>query len=118
MSQTKIWRALWAAALTVTFYQAPTVVYGADAEDQGTGLEEIIVTARRKEENVQNVPIMVNVVSQDTLVKQDVRTFTDLEALTPAVDTCCSRGSVSQFTFIRGINSAVGYFAEVPTLLN
>jgi iron complex outermembrane recepter protein len=36
----------------------------------------------------------------------------------PSVSTCCARGSVSQFTFIRGVNSAVGYFGEVPTLLN
>jgi iron complex outermembrane recepter protein len=83
-----------------------------------TGLEEIIVTARRRAENVQDVPIAVNVIAQDTLTNQDIRTFSDLESLTPGVDTCCSRGSVSEFTFIRGINSAVGYFAEVPTLLN
>jgi iron complex outermembrane receptor protein len=82
------------------------------------GLEEIIVTARRRAENVQDVPIAVNVISQEALTNQDIRTFSDLEALTPGVDTCCSRGSVSEFTFIRGINSAVGYFAEVPTLLN
>jgi len=82
------------------------------------GLGEIIVTARRRAENVQDVPIAVNVISQEALTNQDIRTFSDLEALTPGVDTCCSRGSVSQFTFIRGINSAVGYFAEVPTLLN
>jgi iron complex outermembrane receptor protein len=82
------------------------------------GLQEIIVTARRRAENVQDVPIMVNVVSQESLTNQDIRTFTDLEALTPGVDTCCTRGGVSEFTFIRGINSAVGYFADVPTLLN
>jgi iron complex outermembrane recepter protein len=87
-------------------------------EEVGSGLEEIIVTARRRAENVQDVPIFVNVFSEDTIARQDIRTFTDLETMMTGVDTCCGRGNVSAFTFIRGINSAVGYFAEVPTLLN
>jgi outer membrane receptor protein involved in Fe transport len=81
-------------------------------------LEEIIVTARRRAENAQDVPIYVDVFSEDTMVRQDIRTFTDLETMMTGVDTCCGRGNVSAFTFIRGINNAVGYFAEVPTLLN
>jgi iron complex outermembrane recepter protein len=90
----------------------------AAAEDENSGLAEIIVTARRREENVQDVPIFVNVFSEDTIARQDIRTFTDLETMMTGVDTCCGRGNVSAFTFIRGINNAVGYFAEVPTLLN
>ena len=89
-----------------------------EEEEPGSGLEEIIVTARRREENVQDVPIFVDVFSEDTIVRQDIRTFTDLETMMTGVDTCCGRGNVSAFTFIRGINNAVGYFAEVPTLLN
>ncbi len=81
-------------------------------------LESVIVTARRREERAQDVPIAVNVYSEEVITKQDIRNFTDLERMMPAVSTCCSRGSVSSFTFIRGVNSAVGYFAEVPTLLN
>jgi iron complex outermembrane receptor protein len=122
-------RIMLLTAAVAAFFSAPT--YSADADAQQTtlerpsvsagepaGLQEIIVTARRREENVQDVPIAVNVVGQETLTNQDIRTFSDLEALTPGVDTCCSRGGVSEFTFIRGINSAVGYFAEVPTQLN
>jgi iron complex outermembrane recepter protein len=115
----------FAALLATPVFSADPSASSGVAEDRGergasepAGLEAIIVTARRRAENVQDVPIAVNVVAQDTLTNQDIRTFSDFEAVTPGVDTCCSRGSVSQFTFIRGINSAVGYFAEVPTLLN
>jgi iron complex outermembrane recepter protein len=121
-----IMAAIFAALLVVApAYSADTATSSQNPAAQSTpqpsepaGLEEIIVTARRREENVQNVPIVVNVVSQQVMTQQDMRTFTDLETMTPGVDTCCGRGNVSSFTFIRGVNSAVGYFAEVPTLLN
>jgi iron complex outermembrane receptor protein len=96
----------------------PVRVPTAAEEAQTSGLEEIIVTARRREENVQDVPIFVDVFSEESMARQDIRTFTDLETMMTGVDTCCGRGNVSAFTFIRGINNAVGYFAEVPTLLN
>ena len=83
-----------------------------------TALEAVFVTARRIEESAQEVPIVVNVFTQEEMSAQDVRTFTELERMLPAVSTCCSRSGVSAFTYIRGVNSAVGYFAEVPTLLN
>ena len=84
----------------------------------GEALEAVFVTARRIEESVQEVPIVVNVFTQEEMSSQDVRTFTELERMLPAVSTCCSRTGVSAFTYIRGVNSAVGYFGEVPTLLN
>ena len=121
-----IMAAIFAALLAVApAYSADTSTSSQSPATQSTsqpsepsGLEEIIVTARRREENVQNVPIVVNVISQQVMTQQDMRTFTDLETMTPGVDTCCGRGNVSAFTFIRGVNSAVGYFADVPTLLN
>jgi iron complex outermembrane receptor protein len=88
------------------------------AQGGSSGLESVIVTARRREERAQDVPIAVNVFAEEAIAKQDIRNFTDLERMMPSVSTCCTRGGVSQFTFIRGVNSAVGYFAEVPTLLN
>jgi iron complex outermembrane receptor protein len=81
-------------------------------------LEEVFVTARRIEESAQDVPIVVNVFTPEVMTTQDMRTFTELERMMPAVSTCCGRSTVSAFTYIRGVNNAVGYFAEVPTLLN
>ncbi len=81
-------------------------------------LESVTVTARRREESAQDVPITVNVFTPEVIEEQDIRTFTDLERMMPSVSTCCARGNVSAFTYIRGVNSAVGYFGEVPTPLN
>jgi iron complex outermembrane receptor protein len=128
--QTRISRAAITAAVAAVLYGTTagaqeavtqaTPIAAASGDSGGTldGLESVIVTARRREERAQDVPIAVNVYSEEAITKQDIRNFTDLERLMPSVSTCCTRGGVSQFTFIRGVNSAVGYFAEVPTLLN
>jgi iron complex outermembrane recepter protein len=116
------------ATLATSVAAALYGVAPAEAQQQQSGLgsadaspdalESVIVTARRREERAQDVPIAVNVYSEEVIAKQDIRNFTDLERMMPSVSTCCTRGGVSQFTFIRGVNSAVGYFAEVPTVLN
>ena len=47
------------------------------------GLAEIVVTAQRRVENVQDVPIAVTVLSSDTLDRNDVRDLSRVEILTP-----------------------------------
>jgi iron complex outermembrane receptor protein len=47
------------------------------------GLGEIVVTAQRRVENVQNVPVAVTVLSADTLDRNDVRDLSRVEILTP-----------------------------------
>jgi iron complex outermembrane recepter protein len=46
-------------------------------------LEEIIVTARRRDEDVQKVPETVQVISQQALQEQNVQTLNDLQYLVP-----------------------------------
>jgi iron complex outermembrane receptor protein len=53
------------------------------AEDAGTALAEIVVTAQRREENLQTVPIAVTALSAETLTKNDIRDLSRVELLTP-----------------------------------
>lgn len=46
-------------------------------------LEEIIVTAQRRAENVQDVPLAVTALTSDLLAKNDVRDLSRIEVLTP-----------------------------------
>ncbi len=48
-------------------------------------LEEVIVTARRREENVQKVPETDQVISQQALTEQNVSTLRDLQYLVPGL---------------------------------
>lgn len=89
---------------------------GAEAAS-GSVITEVVVTARRREESAQSVPLTVAVVDDEDLLRQDIRTVTDLTRVIPGIDICCSRGNAN-FPFLRGVPGVVGYFAEVPTNLS
>ncbi len=93
----------------------------ASAEAQSAiNLEEIIVTARRKEEDIQDVPISVTVFNQDTLDQRNVISAADLVKYTPSLNVNTRFGSDQASFAIRGFNqefrttASVGvYFADV-----
>jgi iron complex outermembrane recepter protein len=64
-----------------TSAMAQTTEAAAVAADEGLG--EIVVTAQRRVENVQNVPVAVTVLSANTLDRNDVRDLSRVEILTP-----------------------------------
>ncbi len=89
-----------------------------------SGLEEIVVTARRREEKLQTVPIAVNVVSGDMLEAHTISNAVDLGKLIPSLSVAETNRDLEGYT-IRGMTnnnaSAQGqsptitpYFAEVP----
>ena len=69
-------------------------------EDDG----EIVVTARRREESLQDVPIAVTAISGDVLDQQGAIDITALQKQTPSLTMQVARGSNSTLIgFIRGI---------------
>jgi len=94
--------------------QAPT------EEDTAGNANDIIVSARRIEERLQDVPISVSVVDQERLTKSNIVSSEDLAKVVPGLSVD-SRYSSEQSTFaIRGFSqqlrtsAAVGtYFGEV-----
>jgi iron complex outermembrane receptor protein len=48
------------------------------AADDGSGLEEIVVTAQKRKENLQETPISISVMRGDDLVNRHVQSLTDL----------------------------------------
>ena len=86
-------------------------------------LEEVIVTARRREENLQVVPISIAVLNATQLDQQNVLTATDLSRVTPGLSIQSTAANRADTTFsIRGQGETFGeaapgvvpYFAEVP----
>ena len=89
-------------ALTVA---APAFAQGAAAESTG-GLEEIIVTAQKREQSVQDVPIAVTAVTQETLQANRITTVNDLSSIAPGVIVKPSAGGIQVPVFtIRGQQS-------------
>ena len=53
--------------------------------DTGSGLSEIVVTAQKREERLQSVPVAVTAFSATSLENKGVRTMTDLGMVTPGL---------------------------------
>lgn len=90
------------------------------------GIEDIVVTARRRVENLQNVPVSVTALSGEALRTRGVTSVLDLAATTPSLTpTSIFSSSTINFT-LRGQapeNNSLGntptveiYFAEVPQI--
>ena len=63
-------------------------------------LGEIVVTARRRTESLQEVPQVVNAITADTLQKLNIRDFRDIQSVVPGV----ALGSRNSNTSIRGVS--------------
>ncbi len=81
-----------------------------DASAPSAGLEEIVVTAQRRTERVQDVPISISAFSSEQMDTQGVRSVDDIARLTPGVTfqrTDARNSSISSIS-IRGIASSAG----------
>jgi iron complex outermembrane recepter protein len=79
------------------------VAHGADATDT-TMLEEVVVTAQKRTEDLQKVPISLQVLNSETLEQHQVSNFDDYAKLLPSVSFQSFGPGQSQLYF-RGIAS-------------
>jgi outer membrane receptor protein involved in Fe transport len=95
---------LSSAIASILAIHASGAVYGADEESATPSLEEITVTAQRRSESIQNVPIAVTAFSTDTPQKLNISTFDDVLKFVPNV-TAASKGPGMSNVYIRGSSS-------------
>jgi iron complex outermembrane receptor protein len=76
-------RALWLASLA-GLVSAPAITTAQDAaEADSSGLEEVVVTARKREENLQDVPLSITAFTADDIEARGLRGLADIAAQTP-----------------------------------
>ena len=95
-----------ALVLAVAATSVPQVVVA--NERMSTSLEEIVVTARKREESLQNVGLAVSALSQTEIARTFARDISDLAFVSPNLiidDTAQGPGGVAAI-FIRGIGAA------------
>jgi len=75
-----------------------------------SSLEEVIVTATRREQSVESVPISIDAFSADQLASSDIKGIEGIAALTPGLQFAVPNGFSSAFTTIsiRGLNTNTG----------
>ena len=107
---------------------AHSTAYAAGAStDKVTAIEEVVVTAQRRDETVQKVPMTVQALSGATLAKLNVATLEDVLKLTPNV-TFANNGPGQGSIFMRGLSAggdggaqssaALGAFPNVAVYLD
>ncbi len=85
--------------------QGATAADGADADT--TRLEGITVTARKREETLQDVPIAVTAFTPERLDTLNVEDLSDIAAQVPNTQIYAARGSSSTVTaYIRGVGQS------------
>lgn len=70
------------------------------------GLEEITVTARKRQESILNVPVIEQAISQERLERLQVTEMTDLPKIAPGLNLGHSLLSIGTLVSIRGIGTA------------
>jgi iron complex outermembrane receptor protein len=102
-----------AAAVCLTAYTAPVFAQSNQQTAQsGLSLEEVVVTARRTEENIQRVPISVIALSEDKMTDLAVFDTASLQKVLPGYSS--SVGDSGQYVWMRGMLGIAGQYADAP----
>lgn len=87
------------------------------AASAGAGLEEIVVTARRREERLQTVPLAITAFNAATLEEHSIQNLLDLQHNVPSYTyNATQRSGIGATPTIRGLPGVINYFADVPLI--
>lgn len=109
------WRhALWAAPLTVAI-AAPSVVFAQDREV--VAIDEIVVTARKREETLQDVPLPVTALTAEQIKLGGIKSVEDAIQLDPSLNFDTGFAPADTRIVIRGLSPTRGR-PNVATLVD
>lgn len=74
-------------------------------QEQATTIDDIIVTAQKREQNLQDVPIVVTSLPAEQLENAGVRDIKDLQILTPGMTVTSTQSEASTTARIRGVGT-------------
>ena len=114
------------AAILSSTTAAVSVAAPASDTDNSDAIQEITVTAQRRTENMQDVPIQIQALTGETLTQLNVSTFDDFVKYLPNV-TSASNGPGQSVIFMRGLatstlatqgSDGIGSFPNVAVYLD
>lgn len=91
---------VWAAPLGIASAQE-----GAEASDE---IDEIVFTARRREETLQSVPLSINAFTAETIENAGVENIEDIASMTPGFTFAPLFGGGASLPVIRGQSTTIG----------
>ena len=101
---------------------APAHAEDADSAQRSVGIEEIVVTARKREESLQDAPLTMTALSAERIDEYDITSLERIAAMTPNLYVGrVSNGSGAQIT-MRGIGASsatsIGIEQSVAVVVN
>ncbi len=117
--------ALAGATMPYTLARAETAAADTSSSGSGGGLQEVVVTARKREENLQDVPISMDVFTSKDMQNLGITSLDDYAQKDPTI-SFVSVGPGTQVVVMRGASdgsspnysntSAVGFFFDDSSL--
>ncbi len=92
-----------------------------DTQQEAKTLDTIVVTAQKREEALQDVPIMVTVLSQEAIQDAGIRDIKDLQVLVPGLTVTSTQNEAITTARIRGIGTVgdnVGLESSVGVVID
>ena len=117
-------RPLRRAPIAAAIMAALPRVYAQQAPEESAGLQEVVVTAEKRTENLQSVPVSITALSTQTLEDLKVERFDDYVKLLPSVNfqgTAAGGGASGpgfERVFMRGVSSGdnANHSGPLPTV--
>src|ERR1700731_1250009 len=104
----------WLAAVTAVI----AAIIAAPAPAQTSDLAEIVVTARKRDESLQNVPVTIDALTEQTIKSAGIEPPGDLVALVPNMTLVEVQNVGNSFITIRGISQARNSEPSVAVLVD
>jgi len=99
-----------AAAVAAALFPNQNAKAQEAAGESAGALEEVVVTARKRSESVQDIPIAIQALTQDMLAAMGARSMEDFTRFTPSVNVVTYSNS-SSIVIFRGAITGPGYIA-------
>ncbi len=96
-------RSLWLATAVAVVIGVP--VQRASAEEQAAPIEEIVVTAQRRSQSLQDVPITINAMGEDQIDELGIEKAADLAGILPGLTVGEFAGTAN--ISIRGVGTTI-----------
>lgn len=95
-----------------------STVYTVEASAQGNGLmlEEVVVTAQKREQNLQDVPLSIEAFSADTLRENGIANLAELSRISPSVTFTAASTARNTSIRIRGVGTDVYSSSVEPSV--
>jgi iron complex outermembrane recepter protein len=93
------------AGVSTALFAVPVYAQDSAPAETGAGLEEIVVTAQKREQNLQDVPVSVTALSSEALANNRIADFADLTRAASSLTVTQATSSPNNSIILRGIGT-------------